>query len=573
MFDTLIGLNEQQRLACTSESNILLTACPGSGKTKTIVHRLAYYSYKYSSSRKLNIAITYTNRASDEMEKRLSLMGIESENIWTGTIHQFCMNFILRPYSIYSDRLKYGYRIIDEDERKKYARQIAEKYNIDINYEKYFENELIKEKYKELLIQKHEIDFNDILEISRDMLKNHSYISENVSRLIRSINIDEYQDTNSFQYEILSLVYSKNQEIDLAFVGDANQAIYTSLGGIAKTKTELEMLFKTHFEELILSGCYRSTQNIIDFYSQFAERDISIKSLLGTNDMSIIEYDHSTNKNVLSETISSIISEQLKDGIEPSEICVLAPQWYLLYSMANELRLLLPDVPFDAPNITPFKYDPINPFYLFTWLLFSNSRNHERLRKKQATELISLLKNDYNAVINNKIDSIDLINFINREKRLYDGIDGVECLKKAIDKTIKWLKISLDENIKLRQCYSSYFDSINKRINDYKLMTSVNDLNKCFQEKHGVVVTTIHSVKGEEYKTVIAFGLLQGYLPNWQSIYNENIDEIAETKRQLYVLFSRAKNRIYYFSEKGRTTKKGNTELTPTQLLFGSECT
>ena len=570
LFDPLKGLNEQQKRACTCECNMLLTACPGSGKTKTIVHRLAYYSIKYASSRKLNIAITYTNRASDEMEKRLSLMGIESENIWTGTIHQFCMNYIIRPYSMYSDRLRYGYRIIDENEQNTYCHQIAEDNNITIQYDKYLENEFIKQKYKELLIEKHEIDFNDILEISRDMLKSHNFITDNISRLFRSINIDEYQDTNAFQYEILSLLHSKQQEINLAFVGDANQAIYSKLGGIAKTKDELEALFDTHFEELFLSGCYRSTQTIIDFYSKFAERPISIDSLVKEKVISTIKYDHSISKDNLSDSISTIISEQLEKGVDPSEICVLAPQWYLLYPIANDLRRLLPEVPFDAPNITPFKYDLMNPFYLLAWLLFSNNRNRERLRKKRASDFISILKNDYNVTIDSKIDIIDLINFLNRERRLFTGTDGIKLLDDTIKKTLKMLHITLDGNIKLKQCYSDYFDLIHKRIKDHGLSSSPDDLTKCFQDKHGVVVATIHSVKGEEYKTVIALGLLYGYIPNWNSILDKKIDENAEAKRLLYVLFSRAKKDIFYFSETGTTRNRG-MELIPTQLLLSGK--
>ena len=260
----LENLNEQQRFACEKENNLLLVACPGSGKTRTIVHRLAYYGTKYASSRKLNIAITYTNRASDEMENRLQDMGRDFSNIWTGTIHQFCMNFIIRPYSLYSERLRFGYRVIDEYEKKEYGRLIAKELGIEIKYKKYFENKRILTEYKKRLIQNHEIDFDDILEISRDLLKNKEYIAENIAKLIRSINVDEYQDTNEYQYEILSFLFKANDKMNLVFVGDVNQAIYTGLGGVAKTRIELQNIFGTSFEELYLSGCYRSTQEIID---------------------------------------------------------------------------------------------------------------------------------------------------------------------------------------------------------------------------------------------------------------------------------------------------------------------
>lgn len=102
----LNDLNTKQQEVCQSPSNFILTACPGSGKTRTITYRLAYLQQKYPSSRKYNIAITYTNRAAEEIESRLDSLGIDTSSIWTGTIHQFCMHFIIRPYAMYSDRLR-----------------------------------------------------------------------------------------------------------------------------------------------------------------------------------------------------------------------------------------------------------------------------------------------------------------------------------------------------------------------------------------------------------------------------------------------------------------------------------
>ena len=107
-------LNDKQREICVSQNNYVLTACPGSGKTRLITYRLAYLQWKNSNSRKYNIAITYTNRAAEEIEHRLDEMGIDLSSVWTGTIHQFCMHFIIRPYSMYSKYLKNGYKIIDE---------------------------------------------------------------------------------------------------------------------------------------------------------------------------------------------------------------------------------------------------------------------------------------------------------------------------------------------------------------------------------------------------------------------------------------------------------------------------
>lgn len=93
-------LNPQQRQVCVNEGNILLKACPGSGKTRTLTYKLAYSVQKYITSKKLNIAITYTNRAADEIKERLEKIDIPEDKVWVGTIHQFCLEFIIRPYTM-----------------------------------------------------------------------------------------------------------------------------------------------------------------------------------------------------------------------------------------------------------------------------------------------------------------------------------------------------------------------------------------------------------------------------------------------------------------------------------------
>lgn len=121
MENILKELSNEQQNACTSLNNIMLTACPGSGKTRTLTHRLAYQVLREPDSKKIKIAITYTNRAAEEIINRLEGMPLDLSSIWTGTIHQFCMHFIIRPYAMYSKRLCKGYRIIDDYSKKRMA--------------------------------------------------------------------------------------------------------------------------------------------------------------------------------------------------------------------------------------------------------------------------------------------------------------------------------------------------------------------------------------------------------------------------------------------------------------------
>ena len=141
-------LNPQQKQVCIDERNILLKACPGSGKTRTLTYKLAYLVQKYISSKKLNIAITYTNRAADEIRERLEKLETPEDKVWVGTIHQFCLEFVIRPYTMYHERLRKGYHIIDEYVTKQYIEEIIDELGIDIGYNKPFEYPEILEKYQ-----------------------------------------------------------------------------------------------------------------------------------------------------------------------------------------------------------------------------------------------------------------------------------------------------------------------------------------------------------------------------------------------------------------------------------------
>ena len=357
-------LNPQQKKVCIEDSNILLKACPGSGKTRTLIYKLAYIIKKYELSKKINIAITYTNRAADEIRERLEKMDIPEEKVWVGTIHQFCLEFIIRPYTMYHNRLKKGYHIIDEYVQSQYVDEIVKNLGIDIGYNKPFDFPEIVNKYEEKLLAEKEIDFNDILKISFELVKTCPFIAENIGGVTRSILVDEYQDTNELQYGILGCIVSANKKILLTFVGDTDQAIYGALGGIAKTSEELELEFGVAFKEEKLDGCYRTTQRIINYYSNFQLKHVQIYAVSEIkNEMGCLVYNNTINKTDLFEGIAEIVKRQISRGIPENEICIIAPQWWLLFPLSKQMKTLLPNVKFDAPDITPIKYDPMNVFF------------------------------------------------------------------------------------------------------------------------------------------------------------------------------------------------------------------
>ena len=567
--ELLEGLTLEQKAVCTTENNTYLTACPGSGKTLVLTRKLAFLTASNPQSRKWNIAITYTNRAADEITSRLDSLGIDRLNIWTGTIHQFCMHFIIRPYAMYSARLSKGYTIIDEYTQGEYGKEIAKELGIKLkNFDDPFKIPAITKKYLARLEANKEIDFYQILQLSNELVSTNDFICLNIAPIVNCILVDEFQDTNELQYKILAQIFRKNKAIYLLFAGDVNQAIYGSLGGVAKSRADMESLFDTIFEEKSLTGCFRSTQDVVDFYTEFEISATGVTSVATIKDYKG-ELSHTTNvtKDRLAESIAGILSAELASGVPSTEICVAAPEWSHLFQLLADLKQLLPDTPFDAPDISPFKYDPMNPFYLLARLTFTESGQRVSFRKRMATEFLSILRNDYNAIIPESIDNYNILRTLNLS--INRNEDGITILKDAIQSVLRLLGINLGDS-RLFEIYERFLEKVQDRISRHNIVTDYHSISRCFKEKQGVVLSTIHGVKGEEYTTVIAFSLLNGRLPNWDYIMDYDMKHMrkTETLKLLYVLCSRAKQNVYLFSEKGHKTKKRNIDLIPTDELI-----
>ena len=131
------------------------------------------------------------------------------------------------------------------------------------------------------------------------------------------------------------------------------------------------------------------------------------------------------------------------------------------------------------------------------------------------------------------------------------------------------LNVQLQKEKELSKLIEAFFSKIASRVKKYSISTDYESVCKYFKRRKGVVINTIHGVKGEEYTTVIAFGLLNGYLPNWEYIIDSQKQLIRknETCKMLYVLCSRAKKNLYLFSERGHKAKKSGSEYTATDEL------
>lgn len=571
----LRGLNEQQIKAVERSGNVLLTACPGSGKTRTLTHKIAYELEKNIGTKKIIVAVTFTNRAADEIKKRIRDFNMDDTNLWTGTIHSFCLEWIIRPYRCYLDELKNGFSISDEFNSEKIINELKEEYGLQ-----FFENvctrylpsgekeEIIHrallDEYHEILSKDKLIDFDQILHYSYKLISKFPKIAKILKNLFHLICVDEYQDTQQLQYSILSsIMKDKTGNCKIFIVGDSDQAIYGSLGGIAKDHTEIETEFDVVFSSMELTGNYRSSQEIINYNKHFQTTDYLIQAL-GVNAAAkaTISYNTSVDKDNLVVEIARIIKQKLAEGVPENEICVLAPNWYLVIPMGRKLKALLPDVKFDAVGLSPLLKTRENIWFKIARLfLVAPSPKTFVLRKHWSTELLKELES-FGVILFENFDFrskklLKLINSIFSKEE-----DGLRHLEECFNQLFEELGVNILSNELLNEQLNSFFDGAEKRLKnpDFNLSKDIDSFRKMFNQEEGVVVNTCHGIKGEEFDTVIAFGLLHGKLPNW----NENTEIAA--KKLLYVICSRSKKSLYLFSETGRTTLSGNPYLPTMQL-------
>lgn len=565
-------LNSAQENAIKEEKSVLLIACPGSGKTRTLTYKIAYELSKLNSKKEYIIAITYTNNAADEIKERVDLLGVDTSQLWIGTIHSFCLEWILRPYHLYSDELKNGFRVINSHESEVMLTELCKPYSkqkithwdcgilaktdkfyltcLDTAKQPYLKK--IISQYFEILKANNQIDFEQILFYSYNLLEKKPIISSILCKLFPYILIDEYQDTKEIQYHIISKILHANNGVSkILIVGDPNQSIYDSLGGYPMEKKELETLIGFELTEMELTENYRSSNKIIDYFDFYKTYSNTIVPSGCSKDyQSIITFNHNIHRTNLIDEIVRLLQYNIVDkGISPNEICIVAPQWVHLASITRNLMIKLPDYSFDGPGMAPFSRDIDNFWFKLSRIVLTEPSPFLYVRRlRWSREVLNELEiagvnlSGVTAKIFLKLCNSIIVNEKNGLKYLESFFLQV-CNNLAIDRCIY---PTLNEH------YNSFFDSSKSRIerlekegNPY--IGDIENFRKVFKQRDGITVSTIHGVKGEEYDTMIGFALLDDYVPHFN-----DPNGYENSRKLLYVLASRARKNIHLISEVGR---------------------
>ncbi len=582
-------LNEKQTSVIRNEANILLVACPGSGKTRTLTYKIAYELSMLNDTRKYVIAITYTNVAAEEIKERVELLGVDTSQLWIGTIHAFCNEWILKPYFSLLEDLRFGFRILSAHESEELLTTFCEPYKkqgitswdcehytaIDGiqtkikggNKKVHIDNILIS--YFDYLREDHAINYEQILSYSYELLSRHPIISETLSNIFTHILVDEYQDTKDIQYHIIGKIYKAGKGKTIGFiVGDPNQCIYSNLGGYPISIENLSNISGLKFELHHLENNYRSSRDIVGYFDVFKTyANTIIPSSTDVDYDSVITHDETTNVADLVIEIVRLLKYNIEErNIHPNEICIVAPQWVHLAPITRSLIIAMPDFSFNGPGMAPFSRDLDNFWYKLSRIVLTEPSPDMFVRRlRWAKEVMDDLESSGANI--SGFNSKRILKTCNSIQ--LNDTDGLTYLEQFFNEFLKAVGIELDLYQTLKSSFDSFFESSKKRIDRIKSegndsIENIESFKKVFKQREGVTISSIHGVKGAEYDTVIAFGILHGYVPHW-------FDDGGSTsaKRLLYVLSSRARKNLHIISERGRMTRGGN-EYNTTQALIES---
>ncbi|NAY91382.1 UvrD-helicase domain-containing protein [Muricauda sp. JGD-17] len=539
-------LNElQKKVAFDLKGNTIVSASPGTGKTRTLVARAQHRLESMPDSRCLAL-ITYTNAGADEISSRLIT---QEKSIFVGTIHRFCLEFILRPFGwIYAwDKPKIiTYEELNEfielnedfelgdsplDELNKIKRELNGELDKSVAWENSSTLEYIAELYFSFLEAKKAIDFNEILYRSYKIICENDFVVSSLANKFYEISIDEFQDTNIYQYEILKAINTK-QNCTFFMVGDEKQKIYGFAGAIEDAFSRASADFMASIEELKVT--YRSTTNIINAYSTLFENHPNLINESKYKDIDnklILQETTNDNNNA---TIETYVKHLIEKGKLPlSEIAVLTTSWRDAYFISRHLRRN-----YHIVGLGALPHRSVNSSTFSLIRAISKFTNSPRVRNLK----IVRRNIEFHALENNFLTDEKELTFwtnsiVSRIERMNTNIpliEGLTELNNIFNSVFKFNHSDFDEIIELISDEEAPSWTVEKYFNT---LSGIN----------GITVNTIHQSKGLEYQSVILNGVNEGRIPyqvwNWDTQTREPLTEenLENGRTLLYVGMSRSK--------------------------------
>ncbi|MFA7652344.1 MAG: ATP-dependent helicase [Candidatus Omnitrophota bacterium] len=594
-------LNPAQLEAVESiDGAYLVIAGAGSGKTRVLVHRVAYLVEKKVKPDEI-LLLTFTRRAAEEMLRRASLLLDERcSRVSGGTFHSFA-NATLRRYAKVL-HLANNFSILDEsdaadtinlirarlgldktDKRFPRKRAILEVISKSINksekladvlYDEYpqfleFSDEIkkIREEYRKYKAAKSLLDYDDLLVYLKELLVNHADVRLALSRRYKYVMVDEYQDTNKLQAYIACLLASEHKNIMV--VGDDAQSIYSFRGANFRNIMDFPRLFK-NTRIIILEENYRSTQPILNLTNEVIsrakekfEKNLYTRKQGGSHPLFIDAEDENAQSRYIADKILGLREE----GIELKDIAVLFRSGW--HSNDLEIELASRNIPFVKYGGQKFvEAAHIKDVISYLRIVYNSADQVSWMRalllipgigSKSAEKIISSFsfgKDRLHPISGIKKEEVrkllDILKEIDSASPAQAGRDPARIIAIILEYYQPLLKHKYDDFHKrindldslLR--IASRYKSLEQFLTDMALEPPERSLAEAgLRDKDDSTLTlsTIHSAKGLEWHTVFLIYVAEGHLPSYLSLEDE--EGIEEERRLFYVASTRAKENLF----------------------------
>lgn len=586
--EELRALNEQQLKAVLApiDRPILVVAGAGSGKTRVLTLRVAYLVKEIGIPEDRILAVTFTNKAADEMKERLSRY-IDVKKLSVGTFHSFALRIVRENLG--------NLTVYDEDDTKAILEPICKDLGYSVkeiknaisrykNTGKIPENldegvfSSILEVYQDKLKKANALDFDDILIRANEVLEDEN-IRKKYSQKLYYILVDEYQDTNPLQHKILVKIAGNPEHRRVFVVGDEDQAIYSFRGA----DYTIFLNFQRDFPNTLilkLERNYRSTQKILDLANNLIRYNHNRREKFLFTDRKTGPEPIYKCFNTPEEEADWVAKEILSKGFKPEDVMVLYRANYI--SRVFEQAMVRYGIPYkiigdvgffqrkEIKDILSFLRVALNPkdfvslrrSMLLVEGLGENTvnrvimeieagkswediKNISRFRLGKISEYFSLLK--------------DLKNEPPREavQKVIDFLNYYEYLRRFDPEKYEDRIENVEELLNMAYTYQSEGKGLEEFLYAVSLLSSADT-----KEGNAVSLMTVHSAKGLERDVVFVVGLEDGTFPHYKSLEEGNEDE---ERRLCYVAITRAKTYLYLTHAKIRGYNRHS--LKPSRFL------
>ena len=611
----LEDLNPVQREAVTHPGGpLLIVAGAGSGKTRVLTHRIAWLIKEQGISPFEILAITFTNKAADEMKSRVqALVGPVAQKMWVSTFHSACVRILRRD----AQRLGYksAFTIYDQSDAERLTTYVLRDLNIDpkrfpprsvhavisqakndlVDFDTYSERAQtiyerriaqVYKEYQQRLVANSAMDFDDLLMVTVDLLKTNPDVLSHYQNRFKHILVDEFQDTNKAQNELVLLLGKEHQNV--CVVGDSDQSVYKFRGADIRNILEFEEAFPSS-TLVVLEQNYRSTQTILDAANAIIANNLMRKpKALWTEQVGgeLIEHYFAEDEHDEARWLVQEVHRLHDEAYRWGDLAV----FYRTNAMSRvvEEELVRAEVPYRVIGGTRF-YERREVKDALAYLRAVVNPTDEVSLKR----IINVPKRGVGDTSLGRIDAwaqshgvtfseaLDHAEEAGVHGRALTGIREVVVLLEELRAVDDGPRVVL-EAILARTGYTAELEATrsleaqgrlenlaelvgvageHENIEEFlEAVSLVADQDELTDDDSSVVLMTLHTAKGLEFPTVFIVGLEDGVFPHLRSLGEP--DELEEERRLCYVGITRARERLY-LSHAWSRSLFGSTQYNP----------